>query len=105
MGKNGLVFELKHGVLPSTNHVLIERGMNLTERRVICTSSQIPLREKLFFRIIYEKTFRPFEAQHLRIEDWELATREVTAKVTNLHILEYLQKLTIYVRRIKLIFT
>ncbi len=80
MGKNGLAFELKPGLLPSTNQVLIDRGMNLGECRAICTSPQIPLREKLFFRIIYETTFRPFEAQHLRIEDWDRATREITAR-------------------------
>jgi len=82
MGKNDAVFELKPEVLPSTNQVLIDRGINLAECRAICTSPQIPLREKLFFRIIYETTFRPFEAQHLRIEDWNRATREITARVT-----------------------
>ncbi len=82
MGKNEFVFELKPGVLTSTNHVLIDRGMNLVECRAICTSPQIPLREKLFFRIIYETTFRPFETQHLRIEDWNRDTREITARVT-----------------------
>ena len=82
MGKNGLVFELKPEVLPCTNNVLIDRGMNMLECRSIYTSSQIPLREKLFFRIIYETTFRPFEVQYLRIEDWNRATREITARVT-----------------------
>ncbi len=82
MAKNGLIFELKPEILPSTNQVLIDRGMNLAECRAICTSPQIPLREKLFFRIIYETTFRPFEVQHLRIEDWNRATGEITARVT-----------------------
>lgn len=67
--------------LLSTN-ILLDRGMNLAECKAICTSPIIPLREKLFFRTIYETTFRPFEVQHLRIEDWTRATREITAKVT-----------------------
>lgn len=56
--------------------------MNLVECKAICTSPMIPLRERLFFRMIYETTFRPFEVQHLKIEDWNRTTREITAKVT-----------------------
>lgn len=54
-----------------TERPLLDRGMNLDECRAICTSPQIPLREKLFFRIIYETQLRPFEALNLLIENWD----------------------------------
>lgn len=59
---------------------VLDRGMNLEECKIMCTSSQIPLREKLFFRMTYELTFRPFEVQHLMIENWDRATGEITAR-------------------------
>jgi len=37
-----------------TDRPLLDRGMNLDECGAICTSPEIPVREKLFFRIIYE---------------------------------------------------
>ncbi len=79
MGETEVVLEPKSGELPSTN-ILLDRGMNLAECMAICTSTIIPLREKLFYRIVYETTFRPFEVQHLRIEDWNRDTREITAR-------------------------
>lgn len=80
MGKNGVVLESNPGDLRSMNQVLLDRGMNLAECKAMCTSPIIPLREKLFFRMIDETTFRPFEVQHLRIEEWDRATREITAR-------------------------
>ncbi|MCX9074761.1 MAG: tyrosine-type recombinase/integrase [Candidatus Methanoperedens sp.] len=53
--------------------------MNVEECRAICTSPQIPLREKLFFRIIYETQLRPFEVLNLLIENWDREQRLVTA--------------------------
>ena len=47
--------------------VLLDRGMNKDECRAMCTSPQIPLREKLFFRMIYETTTRPREV--LEVQD------------------------------------
>lgn len=79
MGETEVVLEPKSAELPSTN-ILLDRGMNLAECKAICTSTIIPLREKLFYRIVYEATFRPFEVQHLRIEDWNRDTREITAR-------------------------
>lgn len=80
MGKYGVVLDSGPGDSQSMNRVLLDRGMNLAECKVMCTSPMIPLREKLFFRMIYETTFRPFEVQHLRIEEWNRATGEITAR-------------------------
>ena len=44
----------------------------------MCTSPQIPLREKLFFRMIYETTTRPREVLESRIELWNRNTGEIT---------------------------
>ena len=49
--------------------------MNCDECRAICTSPQVPLREKLFFRMIYETTTRPREVLEARIELWNRNTR------------------------------
>ncbi len=62
-----------------TDQPLLDRGMNLDECRAICTSPEIPVREKLFFRIIYETQLRPFEALNLLIENWDREQRLVTA--------------------------
>jgi integrase len=40
---------------------------------------QIPIREKLFFRIIYETQLRPFETLNLLIENWDREQQLVTA--------------------------
>jgi hypothetical protein len=58
--------------------VLLDRGMNKDECRAMCTSPQIPLREKLFFRMIYETTTRPREVLESRIELWNRNTGEIT---------------------------
>ena len=52
--------------------------MNKDECRAMCTSPQIPLREKLFFRMIYETTTRPREVLESRIELWNRNTGEIT---------------------------
>ncbi len=62
-----------------TDRPLLDRGMNLDECRAICTSSEIPVREKLFFRIIYETQLRPFEVLNLLIENWDRDQRLITA--------------------------
>ncbi|MBE0524835.1 MAG: hypothetical protein IBX40_10950 [Methanosarcinales archaeon] len=41
-------------------------------------SPQIPLREKLFFRMIYETTTRPREVLEARIELWNRNTGKIT---------------------------
>jgi hypothetical protein len=48
--------------------------MNRDECKTMCTSPQIPLREKLFFRMIYET--RPREVLEARIELWNRNTGE-----------------------------
>ncbi len=53
--------------------------MNLEECRAICISPEIPVREKLFFRIIYETQLRPFESLDLLIENWDREQQLVTA--------------------------
>jgi hypothetical protein len=58
--------------------VIIDRGMNKDEYRAVCTSPLIPLREKLFFRMIYETTTRPREVLEARIELWNRNTCEIT---------------------------
>jgi len=52
--------------------------MNKDECKAMCTSPQIPLREKLFFRMIYETTTRPKEVLESRIELWNRNTGEIT---------------------------
>jgi hypothetical protein len=56
----------------------LDRGMNRDECKSMCTSTQIPLREKLFFRMIYETTTRPREVLESRIELWNRNTGEIT---------------------------
>jgi hypothetical protein len=48
--------------------ILLDRGMNKEECRAMCTSPIIPLREKLFSRMIYETTTRPREVLSAKIE-------------------------------------
>jgi integrase len=62
-----------------TTDILLNRGMNLDESRVICTSPEIPIREKAFFRIIYETQLRPFEVLNLQIENWDRNQKILTA--------------------------
>lgn len=64
-----------------TTDPLLKRGLTLEECRILCTSAQIPLREKLFFRIIYETQYRPFEALNLKVEDWDREQHLITAVV------------------------
>ena len=52
--------------------------MNRNKCKAMCTSLQIPLREKLFFRMIYETTTRPREVLESRIELWNRNTGEIT---------------------------
>lgn len=58
--------------------IILDRGMNRDECRAACTSPQILLREKLFFRMIYETTTRPREVLEARIELWNRNTCEIT---------------------------
>ncbi len=62
-----------------TDKPLLDRGMNLEECRAICTSPQIPAREKLFFMTIYETQLQPFEALNLLIENLDREQQLVTA--------------------------
>lgn len=62
-----------------TDAPLLDRGMNEGECRAICTSPIIPIKEKLFFRIIYETQLRPFEVLHLEIENWDRNQKMITA--------------------------
>lgn len=55
------------------------RGMTPYECKVICTSPEIPLQKKVYFRIIYESLLRPFEVLYLRIEDWDRVQCLMTA--------------------------
>ena len=71
-------FLTKTKYIPTTQTIL-NRGMNLEECRAICTSPEIPIREKAFFRIIYETQLRPFEALNLQIENWDRKQHTITA--------------------------
>lgn len=62
-----------------TTDLLLNRGMTEEECKIICTAHQIPLREKLFFRIIYEALMRPFEVLNLQIENWDRKQDIITA--------------------------
>lgn len=58
--------------------IILDRGMSKDECKAMCTSPMIPLREKLFFRMIYETTTRPREVLESRIELWNRNTYEIT---------------------------
>ena len=62
-----------------TTEVLLNRGMSHDECKIICTSPEIPIREKAFFRIIYETQLRPFEVLNLQIENWDRHQKTITA--------------------------
>ncbi len=62
-----------------TTATLIERGLTQDECKAICTSSIIPIREKTFFRVIYETGLRPMEALYLQIEYFNRETGELVA--------------------------
>jgi integrase len=50
---------------------LLERDMTIEECRIMCNSRKIQLREKLFFRMIYETLLQPSEVLNLQIENWD----------------------------------
>src|SRR3990170_365159 len=62
-----------------TTEPILHRGLNKEEAKIICTSSIIPMREKAFFRLIYETQLRPFEVMNLEIENWDRTQKMVTA--------------------------
>ena len=62
-----------------TTETLLHRGMTVEECRILCTHHSIDLREKLFFRIIYETQLRPFEVLNLLVEQWDRKQGFVTA--------------------------
>lgn len=58
---------------------LLERGMTVEECKKMCNSHKIKLREKLFFRLIYETLLHPLEVLNLQIENWDRERELVTA--------------------------
>ena len=56
------------------------RGMTPYECKIMCTSPEISLQKKVYYRLIYESLFRPFEALNLKIEDWDRVQCLVTAR-------------------------
>lgn len=58
---------------------LIPRGMNVDECKILLTSPLVNLREKVYYRIVYQCQFRPFEALNLLIENWDREQRLITA--------------------------
>lgn len=84
MGKNDQILEVKTAQNGNRNNILttaplLGRGMNVEEAKALCTSPLISLREKLFFRILYETGLRPMEALNLRIENWDRERGEIVA--------------------------
>ncbi len=57
----------------------LDRCMTVEECRMMCSSDKIPLREKLFFRLLYETMLQPLEVLNLRIENWNQKYELVTA--------------------------
>lgn len=74
-----IIGDIRNGNLVLSTEPLLDRGMNLDECRAVCTSPLIPLREKTFFRVVYETQLRPFEVLNLRIENWDRNQRIITA--------------------------
>jgi integrase len=62
-----------------TTEPILHRGLNKEECKIICTNPIIPMREKAFFRLIYETQLRPFEVMNLEIENWDRNQQMVTA--------------------------
>src|SRR5659263_607499 len=62
-----------------TTETLLNRGMTVEECKIMCTHHSIDLREKLFFRIIYETQLRPFEVLNVLVEQWDRRQGFVTA--------------------------
>jgi integrase len=62
-----------------TTETLLNRGMTVEECKTMCTHHSIDLREKIFFRIIYETQLRPFEVLNLQVEQWDRKQGFVTA--------------------------
>lgn len=62
-----------------TTTPLIDRGLTVEECKALCTSPLIPIREKAFFRIIYETGLRPMEALNMLIENFNKETGELVA--------------------------
>ncbi len=62
-----------------TTAPLIDRGLTVQECKTLCTSPLIPMREKVFFRVIYETGLRPMEVLNLRIENFNKETGELVA--------------------------
>lgn len=82
--QNPTVLEQKTAILPNTKQLvttepLLKRGMNTDECKIMCSDYRINLREKLFFRMIYETLLRPFEVLNLNIENWDRKQTTVTA--------------------------
>ncbi len=62
-----------------TTAPLLERGLTMEECKALCTSPIIPIREKTFFRVIYETGLRPMEALNLWIENFDKESGELVA--------------------------
>ena len=71
---------ITNGKLVLLDELLLDRGMNLEECKTVCNSPIIPVREKVYFRLIYETLLRPMEVRHLLIENWDKNQRLVTAQ-------------------------
>ena len=62
-----------------TTQPLLNRGMTVDECKIMCTHNSINMREKLFFRILYETQLRPFEVLNLLVEQWDRNQHLITA--------------------------
>jgi len=65
-----------------TTEIQTDRGLTIEECKILCTTPIIPLREKAFFRALYETQLRPVEVLNLQIENFNKGTGEVIAKKT-----------------------
>ncbi len=63
-----------------TTEIQQDRGLTVEECKTIATAPIIPIREKAYFRSIYETGLRPIEALKLQIEDFNKATGEAWAR-------------------------
>lgn len=81
----GRIFRPSHVsiVVVKSFESLLERDMTVEECMIMCTSDQIHLREKLFFRLIYETSLQPSEVLNLQIENWDSKQLLITAVRVN----------------------
>jgi len=75
-----------------------DRGLSIGECKTIVTAPIIPIREKTYYRVIYETGLRPIEALSLQIEDLNKLTGEMAARKVKGKRNRFMQETTYKIR-------